>query len=74
MKLQTKPLICYAAMAAIITCGNAAENPKSLPDLTQNNVVDRDQTYNLGATGLRGWIYIDSDNAGAEGLITAPRL
>ncbi|MEI7899747.1 MAG: DUF6288 domain-containing protein [bacterium] len=26
-------------------------------DLTQNNKVDRSQTYNLGATGLRGWIY-----------------
>lgn len=62
MNLQTKPLICYAAMAAIITCGNAAENPKSLPDLTQNNVVDRDQTYNLGATGLRGWIYTKAAN------------
>ena len=30
------------------------------------------ETYNLGATGLRGWIYIDSADAGADGLITAP--
>ena len=30
------------------------------------------ETYNLGATGLRGWIYIDSNNAGQQGLITAP--
>jgi hypothetical protein len=29
------------------------------------------ETYNLGATGLRGWIYIDSKTTGAEGLITA---
>ena len=29
------------------------------------------ETYNLGATGLRGWIYINSDNAGTEGLMTA---
>jgi hypothetical protein len=29
------------------------------------------ETYNLGATGLRGWIYIDSDNASQQGLITA---
>ena len=27
------------------------------PDLTQSNTVDRTSTYNLGATGLRGWIY-----------------
>ena len=56
-------LSCLWATAAI-----AAENPTSLPDLTQNNAVDRDQTYNLGATGLRGWIYtkgasnLDSQN------------
>ena len=30
------------------------------------------ETYNLGPTGLRGWIYIDSANAGQQGLITAP--
>ncbi len=30
------------------------------------------ETYNLGATGLRGWIYIDGNNAGDYGLITAP--
>ena len=27
------------------------------PDLTQSSTVDRTRTYNLGATGLRGWIY-----------------
>lgn len=27
------------------------------PDLTQSNKVDRELTYNLGPTGLRGWIY-----------------
>jgi len=29
----------------------------SPPDLTQSNNVDRALTYNLGPTGLRGWIY-----------------
>jgi Family of unknown function (DUF6288)/HEAT repeats len=29
------------------------------------------QNYCLGATGLRGWIYIDPDDVGADGLITA---
>lgn len=27
------------------------------PDLTVSNTIDRKLTYNLGATGLRGWIY-----------------
>ncbi|MHB8974719.1 MAG: hypothetical protein ACYC3X_30145 [Pirellulaceae bacterium] len=33
-----------------------ADNP---PDLTKGETsgVDRARTYNLGATGLRGWIY-----------------
>ena len=30
------------------------------------------QSYNLGATGLRGWIFIDRNNMGADGLQTAP--
>ena len=29
-------------------------------------------TYNLGATGLRGWIYVDGNNAGNYGLMTEP--
>ena len=32
----------------------AADGP---PDLTQAPKVDRERTYNLGATGLRGWIF-----------------
>lgn len=28
------------------------------------------ETYNLGSTGLRGWIYIDRNNVGQQGLIT----
>ena len=34
-----------------------AEEPKEPPDLTQTQDVNRDKTYNLGATGLRGWIF-----------------
>ena len=34
-----------------------AEPPKTPPDLTASNWMDRKLTYNLGATGLRGWIY-----------------
>lgn len=29
------------------------------------------ETYNLGPTGLRGWIYIDRNNVGQDGLQTA---
>ncbi|MEI6603733.1 MAG: DUF6288 domain-containing protein [Verrucomicrobiota bacterium] len=29
------------------------------------------QSYNLGSTGLRGWIFIDRNNMGADGLQTA---
>ncbi len=35
----------------------AAEPPPGPPDLTQNPEIDRKLTYNLGATGLRGWIF-----------------
>ena len=35
----------------------AAEPPKTPPDLTVTNLLDRKLTYNLGPTGLRGWIY-----------------
>ena len=35
----------------------AAEPQKTPPDLTVTNLLDRKLTYNLGPTGLRGWIY-----------------
>jgi hypothetical protein len=38
----------------LMTVARAGEAP---PDLTQQPKVDRSATYNLGATGLRGWIY-----------------
>ena len=40
----------------------AQNYPKSLPDLTQSNSVNRNETYNLGATGMRGWIYTNAAN------------
>ena len=33
-----------------------AADDKTPPDLTQDNAVDRKLTYNLGATGMRGWM------------------
>ncbi len=46
----------FAALLALTAPIFSAE-PKTPPDLTQNSAVDRKLTYNLGATGLRGWIY-----------------
>ena len=39
-----------------------ADSPPTPPDLTQGTKVDRKLTYNLGATGLRGWIYTKPAN------------
>ena len=36
----------------------SAAEPQGPPDLTKDRNVDREQTYNLGPTGLRGWIYL----------------
>ena len=45
------------------------------PDLTAPGVIatiNRSETYNLGATGLRGWIYLDRSGGtqGADGTMT----
>ena len=43
------------------------------PDLTATGVIatiSTTLTYNLGPTGLRGWIYISSGSPGQDGLIT----
>jgi len=45
------------AIALVTGSALAAEPPPVPPDLTQSSTVDRTLTYNLGATGLRGWIY-----------------
>ena len=49
-----------------------AEMPKTNPDLTVDSKVDRSMTYNLGSTGLRGWIYTRAANFrdSQEGLTT----
>ena len=51
-------LIFRCVLAAIVFTNLcvAAEPSKTPPDLTQDRAVDRERTYNLGATGLRGWI------------------
>lgn len=52
-------LILRIGLAVLVVCNLsvAAEPSKTPPDLTQDRKVDRELTYNLGATGLRGWIH-----------------
>ena len=57
MATQQKTPRCFTvliAVMAVLTVGSLFANP---PDLTQSNTVNRAGTYNLGPTGLRGWIY-----------------
>jgi hypothetical protein len=63
--MQTTSLRLAALGVAITLMSSSplrAVAPPSPPDLTQNNTVDRKLTYNLGATGLRGWIYTKAAN------------
>ncbi len=48
---------------AAVACGSARGAPPAVPpDLTRSNTVDRSLTYNLGPTGLRGWIHTRAAN------------
>jgi len=62
MKTPKKNMLSMAAMAVMTASALAAEPPATPPDLTKSTKVDRDRTYNLGATGLRGWIYTKPAN------------
>jgi hypothetical protein len=61
--------VLIAALATLAAAGQ----PPALPDLTQGAKVDRELTYNLGATGLRGWIFSKPENHfdGLQGRTTA---
>jgi hypothetical protein len=56
-------MTAWSVIAAMLIGVSAAEAARSSrsdntpPDLTKSTAVDRELTYNLGATGLRGWIY-----------------
>ena len=60
------------ALLALTSSAFAADPQKTEPDLTRET-VDRKLTYNLGATGLRGWIYTRpaSHFDGVQGRTTA---
>ncbi|MCX6877737.1 MAG: DUF6288 domain-containing protein [Verrucomicrobia bacterium] len=57
--MRTKYRIEFSLMAfAMLMSGEVRGGEAPLPDLTKGTVgVDRSLTYNLGATGMRGWIY-----------------
>jgi hypothetical protein len=65
--------ICATLAIMTGTALIAAVPPPPPPDLTQDNTVDRKLTYNLGATGLRGWIFSKPANhfEGLQGRTTA---
>ena len=54
MKTSIKTIGLLAALAVGLTSPLFSQ----VPDLTKDTQsVDRSLTYNLGATGMRGWIY-----------------
>ena len=44
-------------IVAVLACQFGSFVVAAPPDLTKEEKVDRKLTYNLGATGMRGWIY-----------------
>ena len=59
MKTSIKTIGLLAALAMGLTSPLFSQ----VPDLTKDTQsVDRKLTYNLGATGLRGWIYTKAAN------------
>ncbi len=58
MKFHSVSVLAIAVFAVANSNLPAAPVPTTPPDLTKDlSTVDRKGTYNLGATGLRGWIY-----------------
>jgi autotransporter-associated beta strand protein len=84
--MNVRPFSCFTRAALtsatwiVLAVAALAVSPK--PELTATGVIAAlkgdtkasppySQTYNLGSTNLRGWIYTDPNNAGQQGLITA---
>jgi HEAT repeat protein len=62
MKTALLTLICAVALAAPAPALAAAkEQPMAIPDFTQGGTIPpgADHDWNLGATGLRGWMFCD---------------
>ena len=63
LKLYSKSILTIS-IVFLVACQQALAQPKSPvpPDLTKDKPADIKLTYNLGATGLRGWIYTKPAN------------
>ncbi len=59
MQMMNLRRLTTLVVALACLCGGrlVAAPPPVPPDLTTSSAVDRNLTYNLGSTGLRGWIY-----------------
>ncbi len=79
--LRFRPHLAAITSCILLTASTWLHAYSPKPDLTLTGAIDAlkadkdssrlyEETYNLGPTGLRGWIYIDSDDAGYEGLQT----
>lgn len=70
MKSPTGVFSVLASLGLIFLLGVASRSLAAAPDLTTTDLskINRTTTYNLGPTGLRGWIYIAGN--GQEGTIT----
>ena len=84
MKNPLKKKVCRLATLLALLVGSTLSVRATPPRLTDPGVIaaikaktypnlphNIDETYNLGPTGLRGWIYMDPNNAGHQGIITA---
>ena len=82
--MLTSILRLLAAVGLIVALPSVALGYSPNTDLTTSGAIAAlkadpnasfayTQTYNLGATGLRGWIYVDTNNkdSGSHGLLTA---
>ncbi len=69
MRYKLSALIGFAWLALALPTGVQAQ---LAPDLTTTDLatIDRTQTYNLGPTGMRGWIYHDGNNVGDFGTMS----
>ncbi len=76
MKTPLHPRAAVTAIWLTVLLAFATSARAAAPDLTAAGVIatiNRSATYNLGATGLRGWIYLSGgagNTHGADGTMT----
>ncbi len=64
MNSTNRALAAVCMITVTVLAGRTARGQDRLPDLTKVEAgqIDRSRTYNLGATGMRGWIYTRPDD------------